>query len=414
MTGLQCAVACAALLIAAGDPVSAGEAAKPTAWKYVAQPDGGPFARPVLTAVPLAEAKPEQMTERVAYRGSRRRYAQLRFGSEDSLRVIVVVDERDGGEFDLYLDRDRNRFIDKDDLVAGTGRMRTAPLKAHVPAGPESSRYLPRTVELRRGLTGASISVGTVGYVEGRAKLGGKTVTVRRVDGDANGLFSDAADRLWIDLDASGQWDAISEQFPYLPMLRLDAGRFAVRGDRTGERLVFEPIEGVGRVKLHLPTLAAGASAKQLEVMLFGEDGSAHTLRGDDKATELPMGRYSVGSVCLSLADGKKGEPWNFVFSRSGGERPERWHEVRREAELLLDPIGKFRFDLGLGDLGSVEPGSGLYLRLRLHTADDLLINSSSCGPFDRFAAEDRHNCARVQLLRPGGTVADSSESGFA
>jgi hypothetical protein len=372
-----------------------------------------------MATVPLSDAKPEQMTEKVAYRGSRRRYAQLRFGTEDSPRVIVVVDELPGGAFDLYVDGDRNRVMDKDDLVPGTERTRTTPLKAHLTAGPESNRYLPRTVAVRLGAAGNSIGIGTVGYVEGGAKLGDELVTVRRVDGDGNGLFSDAADRLWIDLDGDRRWDALAEQFPYLPMLRLAEGRFAVRGDREGHRLAFEPVEGTGRVRLHLPTLAAGASVKQLEVMLFGEDGSAYTLHGGekagDKATELPIGRYSVGSVTASLADGRQAKPWNFVFSRSPGEPLTRWHEVRRDQELTLDPFGKFRFDLGLGDIGSaVQPGQGLHLGLRLHTADGLLINSSSCGAFDRFASEAGHNCARVQLLRPDQTVADSAQSGFA
>jgi hypothetical protein len=298
--------------------------------------------------------------------------------------------------------------------VVDEGRTRSTPLKVHLPAGPESNRYVPRTVALRLAANGKSIYVGTAGYIEGGAKLGRRTVTVRRVDADANGLFSDAADRLWIDLNGDSQWDALAEQFPYLPMLRLAEARFAVRGDRAGERLSFEPVEGVGRGKLHLPTLAAGASIKQLEVMLFGEDGSAHTLRGGEKATELPIGRYSVGSVCLSLSDGKKSEPWNFVFSRSSGDKPDRWHEVGRDQELLLDPIGKFRFDLGLNDVRSVRPGDSLHLSLRLYTADGLLINSSSCGAFDRFAAEDKHNAARVELLRPDRSVASFAQSGFA
>jgi hypothetical protein len=171
-------------------------------------------------------------------------------------------------------------------------------------------------------------------------------------------------------------------------------------------------IVGVGRVKLHLPSLAKGATIKQLEVMLFGEDGSAYTVR-TDQAAELPLGRYATGGLTVSLLDGKKPEPWNFVFSRS--EEPKRWLEVRRDEEILLDPVGALRFNLNLKDDGKpARPGQSLYITPRLYTADGLLINSSSCGDFDRFAGEDKHNCARIQLVRPDKTVLSAAQSGFA
>src|SRR5207248_8628235 len=127
------------------------------------------------------------------------------------------------------------------------------------------------------------------------------------------------------------------------------------------------------------PALAAGTRVQQLQVMLVGEDGSACTLQSGDAPATLPVGRYALASVTLSVLDGKVPEPWDFVFSRSGGEPPRRWYDVRADQEVSVDPVGKLRFELH-PDRASVRPGQELTVRPRLFTADGLLINSSARG----------------------------------
>src|SRR5205814_7719670 len=136
--------------------------------------------------------------------------------------------------------------------------------------------HLRRTVILPRSATGGSLGVATAGYIEGRVNLAGKSVTARRVDGDANGLFADAADPLWFDLDGNGRWDAFAEQFPFLPVLRLAERRFAVRADSLGQSLALDELIGEGRIRLRLPALAKGATVTRIEVSLTDGNGSAY------------------------------------------------------------------------------------------------------------------------------------------
>src|SRR5207249_379501 len=206
-------------------------------------------------------------TEEVSYRGARRLYAQLRYGSPNSTRVAIVLDETGPGAFDLYVDQNRDRKIEPAELVPGTGAVRRVPIQVEV-VQKEIVEHFPRSLVLRRGITGKTLGVATLGYLEGKVQLNGRQVTVRRVDGDGNGLFADLRDRLWIDLDGDGQWDPIAEQFPHLPVLRLDGRRFAVRADAVGSRLAFEEIVGVGRLKIHLPSIAKKARVRDLQVML--------------------------------------------------------------------------------------------------------------------------------------------------
>ena len=68
----------AALLLAfpPGPPESEG------AWRFVAPAPGDTFEHPPLRALALTREKPEDVIEKMTYRGHRRRYAQLRYGAE--------------------------------------------------------------------------------------------------------------------------------------------------------------------------------------------------------------------------------------------------------------------------------------------------------------------------------------------
>ena len=92
----------------------------PSGWRFVLPAPGDPFEHAPFRALVLAREKPEDLVEKVVYRGdpARRRYAQIRFGSAGSIRVTVVLDEVGPGEADLYVDADRNRRIDDRDRVA--------------------------------------------------------------------------------------------------------------------------------------------------------------------------------------------------------------------------------------------------------------------------------------------------------
>ncbi len=259
---------------------AADPAQKPTTdWQYVSESNEPGFDRPPLQKVPLADELPENVVEDISYRGTKRKYSVVRYGTPNSTRVTVVVDERPDGEFDLYVDRNRNRIIEAKDLVAGSGPLRTTALASEI-VRENVAEHLPRQVVFRRSPTTGGLSFGSTGYLAGQVELAGRPIAVRRVDGDANGFFGDSRDRLWIDLDGNGVWDRFTEQFPLSPMLKINDQRYAVRSDAIGSRLTVEAITGVGTIKLKLGTLAPGTHVSEIELMLVGEDGSAFTVRG--------------------------------------------------------------------------------------------------------------------------------------
>ena len=65
-----------------------------------------------------------------------------------------------------------------------------------------------------------TFSFSAAGYLEGTVSLAGRVHAARRTDGDGNGFLTDAQDRLWIDSNDDGRWDASLEQFLFYRFFR--------------------------------------------------------------------------------------------------------------------------------------------------------------------------------------------------
>lgn len=384
------------------------------AWRYVPEAAADSPIRPVFRFVALTSNKPDDLSEEVSYRGKSQKYAQVRYGSDDSRRVVVVVDEVTKDDFDLYVDANRNRVIEAKDKVAGAGKDRSGPLDVEITRG-LLAVHEHRRVQWRLGVNRKTIGLATMGYVEGVVSIAGKRHSVRRVDGNGNGFFADAADRLWIDLNNDNQWDPLTEQFPFAPVLTLNNQRYGLRGDATGARLAIEPLTSEGRIRLRLGELAKDASLLRLDVMLTGEDGSAFAVSSLDTPTVLPTGRYALGSIAISVQHPGAAQPTHFVFSRVGVDADTRWHELKKDQELILDPIGKLRFALEIDkDQRTRKPGEPIHVQPKLFTGDGLLINSCSQGDAEEVSRYGNHRHCRVSLSDAKNQALDVQSSGFA
>jgi hypothetical protein len=397
-------VALAAALVPAG-------AVRAEDWRYIVPPAGDPMENPPPRALVLHERKPDDLKEEVAYRGVRRRYAQIRYGSPRSIEVAIVVDDLGSGDADLYVDAGRNRVIEAKDRAKrqrGTWRV---PLDVAVLEGNLLTTQ-PRELIFRLGRLSGTLAYATCGYLEGTAELGGKRVAVRRVDGDGNGLFADPQDRLWIDLNGDGAWDPLHEQFLVTPVLQVGGERYRVLSDPLGNRLAFAPLLGTGTVHLAVAAPMA-ARIMDLNVTLAGRDGSAAALHGNDSDAELPVGEYRVSVVSVSLRDPMGGEPWNFVFSFSGDDEKATWYTLTRGGTQRIDPLGRLELRSGIPPDAHCQAGEDFGFRPELYTGDGLLINTAYRGMLSQGFAYG--GCgADVFLLDDGGRELAKAHSGFA
>ena len=106
-------------------------------------------------------------------------------------------------------------------------------------------------------------------------------------------------------------------------MLNLEGSRYIVRSDELGSRLVIDPLEGTGTLRLGLKQRkgAAGNKPTEMRATAIGRDGSVFALTGSEPAM-VPVGEYRLSNLTLSLDDSKSGQLWSFVFSDGTLERP--------------------------------------------------------------------------------------------
>jgi len=393
---------------ASGDTLPVNEG-----WQYVNPEAGELHEHPPLRAIALAGERPEDLKEKVKYRGTQRRYAQVRYGSPGSIRVVVVVDQVSATEVNLYVDANRNRIIEENDRTDGQDRTWRLPLDVAIVDG-DKTRFEQRNVIFRLGATGRTLSYAAAGYLDGKVTIGKREVAVRRQDGDGNGFFTDAQDRLWFDLNNDGQWDAASEQFLFSPILAIGDTRYVVRSDEAGSKLAMEKLEGTGRV--HVAMLGREADASpvlELTATLVGRDGTAVGLRGAEAEATVPVGEYRISTLTVSIADPGGGQPWNYVFSDNGGKAEHQWYKIEREGSVVIDPIGKIELLTGLGDNATTcRAGESISVQPRLYTGDGLLINTSYRGI--QQAIGYGGPSARIALVTTDGTPIGETQSGFA
>jgi hypothetical protein len=383
-----------------------------TAWRFVLPPPGDAFEHPPLRALGLVRAKPDDLVERAAYRGARRRYAQLCYGTPGSVRVTVVLDEGTPGVADLYVDADRNRRIDDRDRVLPSGE-RT--WKCGLPlaiVGGDTTRTEARAAVFRLGSTGLTLAFAAAGYLEGTVRLGGRDHRARRTDGDGDGRLNGPEDTLWIDRNDDGRWDPIAEQFLFGTILTIGPARFAARSDEFGGQLVLEPLQGTGTVRL-APRLAGPVSIAELSAMLIGRDGSATMLAGATAEATVPIGAYRLGTVTLALEDPGGGPRWGYVFSDL--ERPGEpvWYEVGKGATVAIDPLGRLELSCHVEGADPHRAGDDLRVQPRLYTRDGLLIVTCYRGTPTTPGSDDGPDAA-IALVDAAGKRLMGGHSGFA
>jgi hypothetical protein len=381
-----------------------------TSWRYVTPPPGVPHEHAPLRAMPLGALRPDDIVENVTYRGTKRRYGQLRFGSPSSVRVTIVLDEFGPGQAALYVDADRNRRIEEKDRVDGKDRTWRVPLNVAIVEG-ELTSYTPRTVLFRLGATGLTFSQATTGYLEGTVTIDDRAHKARRIDGDGNGLFADPQDQIWIDLDDDGRWDAAREQFLFQPILALGEGRFALKADGLGERLSLAPLEGTGTIRIALNRPEGAAPLRLLAATLIGRDGSAISLSGPSGEVTVPVGEYRVGTLVVVFEDRSVGADRTFVSAAEGARGEPRWYQVGKGGTVSIDPIGKLAFTTGA--VREVRPGDDLRIQPALHTGDGLLIVTSYNGS-PTAPSSDNGPGARIALRDQRGRTVGTAHSGFA
>lgn len=309
----------------------------------------------------------------------------ITYGDDRSTSVAIAV----CGESDdlaLLLDSDRNGVFDESEKHQGKNREESilwqVPLAAGFDAEPsiKRSENNPDTDEspgktlqmqqiaLRYNPSENKLSVQSAGAMVGEAEYRGKLVAARYEDRNANGLWFDQDDRVFVDFNDDGKLNRLLERLPAQGTRMLQGELTAILSSRRGDELGFRSITEQGFVTPSLNLQQTDAAVEELTAVLSSATGIQVRINGLDK-TELPIGEYFVREVKLttSLEDGKR-HTFHFGLDRQVPNITVRSGETTAFALLgKLSLSGKSMFvKSGLGNNLVVTPilkaESGLYL----------------------------------------------------
>lgn len=394
---------------------SSSAAAATDGWQYVVPEGGRADEHPPLRALAMRDTKPDDLKESASYRGNRRQYAQIRYGTATSVRIAAVLDRVSSTEFDLYLDVNRDRTITDSERLTSKDRDWRVQLDMAV-ADDSGMRLIRREILFRLGKTGRIFSYATLGYLEGSITVDGQPIPVRRQDGDGNGLVNDPQDRLWLDFNRDGESNPLTEQFLFGAILMHGDRRYTVTSDRVGNELTLKPLEGTGSLRMAL-SLAEGVQIEEITATLNGRDGSAVSLSGNLTEEIVPVGEYRLGSVSVKVSDPAGGEPWGYVFDENGGRVADdegrlvrRWYKVEQGETVSLDPLGTLVMEVDCDPGKLRQPGEEVRVQPLLYTAEGLLITTCFRGS----QKDSSESSASVFLRAADGRPIGTANSGFA
>ncbi len=269
-----------------------------------------------------------------------------------------------------------------------------------------------RTLVLRRASASDGLLYAVRGYMSGSLAIGAAEHRAALVDGNADGLFDGpGADRLWVDLDDDGHFDALSEHFLLGTPLTLDDGVFTVSVDAAGRHLqAHRRSDRKGWLNLAWGRAAAAApeSMQQATVDLVSHLGELTSVRQATGAVQVPVGDYRIASLMLQLKD-SDGRVWEYQFAGRGTYD----HRVTEDAPTTVEPLAGLEPRIELSVRGS--PGDAeqtVVVKPTLIARSGLyLAHCSVRRPPDPVATPTQ---AEIRLLGQGGKVFAKALSGFA
>mgnify|MGYP006928184512 CR=1 FL=1 len=239
--------------------------------------------------------------------------------------------------------------------------------------------------------------VGTVGFLEGKVKLDERSVSIRRVDANANGRFSDPEDELWVDHDCDGRWNAFSERFPFAPMLRVADKRYSTFTDVRSQVFSMEANTQTGILSLDIPDALRKQGLEKLTVVMAGRTGSLVNLNLTSGSAQVPVDDYRPVSLVTTFVQDKAPEAWTYTFVSRGKENIE-WIAVTSDSEQKINPLRELNLTAQFDRAdGAYAKGRQVRITPVLSTADGLQLQGAFYGHTANISASGP--MARVSLM---------------
>ena len=314
------------------------------------------------------------------------------YGDSSSRSVAVAMDRAEPSV--LHVDTNRNRRLEAGErFKQGDGDLWRIPIDAEFLTSLNDYTHYPRSIAVRASRDGEQLELATDGVLRGDVAIADVNVAAVRMDRDANGRWSDTADRILVDVNGDDQVDPIAGRIASDAVWRYSGKRYVVQSDAAGDWLEFFELSGAGRVtpKIKLP---AGSELHRIEASFVSQSGVIRRVKELNVATECPVGRYRVAMVDMEVSNGDA--TYRFRFSNfDSNEFP---IDVLVDGASEVELIGDLRLT---SDRSAVQSRGGVTITMTplLSTSSGLYLIGSSRGPKNaavenRLLAESTHQAS--------------------
>jgi hypothetical protein len=370
----------------------------PPEWKFVDSPMLANRSVLIYRNVELADKPTRPLhAEDVPPKGSK--FGSIILGQGGRQRLAVVWHE---ASKTLWLDKNNNGKFEAEERH----QLSEKPLELKLAIPFDADNSATRTVLIRPRNEGVAWAVR--GYTQGSISIAGKPYQVAITDGNADGCFdSSVSDRVWLDLDDDGQFNALTEQFSIGHAIEVKGRPVLIRPQADGlGAIARERPNEIGSLRLKLWQQPQSKVAA-FQANIISEFGELIVARSVDEMVKLPIGKYRIDGLNMTLSNAQ-GKLWQYRFY-SDSSKPT--FTIEQNQTTVHELLSKPTMTINLEDDKGATPGSSQMISAtiqsgNLHLAGcDTIYNVGDYGGMNVYA--------EIKLTEPGSVVVDSCKTSF-
>ena len=254
----------------------------------------------------------------------------FRYGDAASRAVCIKFNPNQPSK--LFIDVDRSqKFLAKEIFESDDGEVWFADLTAEHGSFEQTSK---QRVRIRFDKESSKWSVATAGIRTGKVSFNGELRDAKLEDRNANGLWFDPEDRLFVDFDGNGKISRLTERIPAQGMRKIRGRVYGIAGSVSGESVSLAEVTGSGFLVPTIQLFDEDATVTSVSGQLGSNTGMGISIESIDEPVEVPVGDWRVDHLRVEVTS----EEGVFVFmfsSKSIGDMVSIGDDDKKEFELL-------------------------------------------------------------------------------
>ncbi len=245
----------------------------------------------------------DEATLKPADSNSPQEFSWLRYGDNSSRAICLRFDPEAPTELFVDANRDQKLLADEQHTSDSDGIWFVELTAEYSTLRRQTSK---QRVRIRRDEATSKWHLATAGHRTGKADFGGQLRTAKIEDRNANGLWFDQEDRLFVDFNGDNKLNRLTERIPAQGMRKIRGTVYAIAGSMRGDKVSLSEVTGSGFVTPTLNLIADNAKITSIKGRLGSKSGIGIPIESVDTPIEIPVGDWHVESLIIEITDGDR------------------------------------------------------------------------------------------------------------